>query len=163
MRCHSKFASHYIWQTNGVCECNMDVNLHGFLHGIEWTMFHGHFDYYHKPPLGGRSNTKSRDHGTSNNTNRWFILLYHVWGPSWIEIHWCSIWLRAQSHMTSHYTWGVHDHTIWFWRCLGTAFGHFLLGSHKHDHIFGHGSWLVCEVALIRGLLALTVEASPIK
>jgi hypothetical protein len=24
------------------------------------------------------------------------------------------------------------------------AFGHFLLGSHSH----GHGSWLVCEVAL---------------
>jgi hypothetical protein len=23
------------------------------------------------------------------------------------------------------------DHTIWFWRCVGTAFGHFLLGSHN--------------------------------
>ena len=25
----------------------------------------------------------------------------------------------------------IHDHTTWFWRCLGTAFGHFLLGSHN--------------------------------
>jgi hypothetical protein len=22
--------------------------LHGFLHGIEWIMFHGHLDYFHK-------------------------------------------------------------------------------------------------------------------
>ena len=25
----------------------------------------------------------------------------------------------------------VYNHTAWFWRCLGTAFGHFLLGSHS--------------------------------
>ena len=25
----------------------------------------------------------------------------------------------------------VHDHTTWFWRCLGMVFGHFLLGSHN--------------------------------
>ena len=24
----------------------------------------------------------------------------------------------------------IHDHTTWFWRCVGMAFGHFLLGSH---------------------------------
>ena len=54
------------------------------------------------------------------------ILFYHVWGPTWIESYWNSIWLRVQSHMVSHYTWGVHDHATWFWRYLGTAFGHFL-------------------------------------
>jgi hypothetical protein len=53
-----------------------------------------------------------------------------MWGPAWIKIHWNSIWLRARSHMTSHYTWGsvttLHD-------CgsLGTALQHFLLGSHN--------------------------------
>ena len=26
--------------------------------------------------------------------------------PTWIEIHWKSIWLRPRSHMTSHNTWG---------------------------------------------------------
>ena len=76
-------------------------------------MFHGHLNYFQKPPLGGRPNTKPGDHGTPNAHNRWFILFYHVWGPAWIEIHWNSIWLRARSHMTSHYTWGsvttLHD------------------------------------------------------
>ena len=76
-------------------------------------MFHGHLDYFQKPPLGGRPNTKPGDHGTPNAHNRWFILFYHVWGPAWIEIHWNSIWLRVRSHMASHYTWGsvttLHD------------------------------------------------------
>ena len=26
--------------------------------------------------------------------------------PTWIQIHWNSIWLRARLHMTSNYTWG---------------------------------------------------------
>ena len=26
-------------------------SLHGFLHGIELVVFHGHLDYFHKPPL----------------------------------------------------------------------------------------------------------------
>jgi hypothetical protein len=37
-------------------------SLHGFLHDIEWIMFHGHLDYSQKPPLGGRPNTKPGDH-----------------------------------------------------------------------------------------------------
>ena len=42
------------------------------------------------------------------------MLVYHVWGPSWIEIYWNGIWLRPQSHVTSHCTWGpvttlLHD------------------------------------------------------
>jgi hypothetical protein len=32
----------------------------------------------------------------------------------------------------------IHDHTLWFRRCVGTAFGCGLLGSHKFH---GHGSW----------------------
>ena len=28
-----------------------------------------------------------------------------MWEPAWIEIHWNNIWLRARSHMASHYTW----------------------------------------------------------
>ena len=39
------------------------------------------------------------------------------------------------------------DHTRWFWKWLGTAFGHFFGLSQFH----GHGSWLVCEVALKSG------------
>ena len=69
-------------------------------------MFHGHTDDFQKLPLGGRPNTKPRDHGTPNAHNHWFILFSHVWRPTRIEFHWNSIWLRARSHMISHYTWG---------------------------------------------------------
>jgi hypothetical protein len=89
----------------------MDVSLRGFLHGITWIMFHGHLDCFQKPPLGGRpNNTKPGDKSTHIC---WFILLYHVWGPPWIEIHWSSIGSRARSRLVSHYTWGsvttLHD------------------------------------------------------
>ena len=33
----------------------------------------------------------------------------------------------------------VCDHTTWFWRCVGTAFGHFLLGSHNKAFSCAHG------------------------
>ena len=112
---------HYTSGTNGVykwmqdrCEVYMD-----FPHGIEWIMFHGHLDYFQKPSLGCKPNTKPGDHGTPNAHNCWFILFDHVWGPVWREIAWNGIWLR------------VRDHTTWFWRCVGTAFGHFLVGSHN--------------------------------
>ena len=76
-------------------------------------MFHGHLDYFQWPPLGGRPTTKPGDHGTPNAHNRCFILFYHVWWLTWIEVHWSSIWLGARSHRTSHYTWGsmttLHD------------------------------------------------------
>ena len=40
---------------------------HGFLHGIEWIVFHGRLDCFQKPLLGGRPNTKPLgDHGTPN-------------------------------------------------------------------------------------------------
>ena len=60
-----------------------------------------------------RPNTKPGDHGIMNTHNCWFILFYHVWGPTRIGIHRNSIWLRAQLHMSSHYSWGsvttLHD------------------------------------------------------
>ena len=58
--------------------------------------------------------------------------------PAWIKIHWNSIWFRASSHTTSHYTWGpmttLHDFgSMWdglldtfFWSltiCMVTALG----------------------------------------
>ena len=91
----------------------MSSFLHGFLHGIEWVMFHGHLDCFLELSLGGRFNIKLRDHGILNAHNRWFILFYQVWGPTWIDIHWNSIWLRVRTHITSHDTWGpmitLHD------------------------------------------------------
>ena len=44
--------------------------LHVFLHDIAWIMFHGHLDYFQKPPLGARSITKPGDRGAPNAHNR---------------------------------------------------------------------------------------------
>ena len=57
-------------------------SLHGFLHGIKWMVFHGHLDYFQKPPLGGSPNTKPGDHGAPSAHNRCFIPFYHVQGPA---------------------------------------------------------------------------------
>ena len=115
-----------MWMQDG-CK----VFLRGFLYGIKWIIFHGHLDYFQKPLLGDRPDTKLGDHGIPNAHNRCFILFYHVRGPTWIEIHWNGIWLRVRSHMTSHYTWGsvttLHDVGGVFRRPLDT----FLLGSHN--------------------------------
>jgi hypothetical protein len=43
-------------------------SIYGILHSIKWIKFHGHLEYFQKPPLGGRPNTKPRDHGTPNIT-----------------------------------------------------------------------------------------------
>jgi hypothetical protein len=37
-------------------------SLHGFLHGIQWIMFYGDFNYIQKPLLGVRPNAKMGDH-----------------------------------------------------------------------------------------------------
>ena len=89
-----------MWMQNG-CKVYMDsyMALNGSCFMITWNTFE-------QPPLGGRSNTKLGDHGISNAHNGLFIIFYHVWRPAWVEIHWNSILLRTQSHMTSHYTWG---------------------------------------------------------
>ena len=46
------------------------LSLHGFPHGIQWIMFHGHLDCFQKPPLGGKPNTKLGDHSTLKARNR---------------------------------------------------------------------------------------------
>ena len=105
-RSQSNFTSCWAWGTNGVCECKMDAKFtwiptwHRMDH-VSWSL-----GLFQKPPLESRPNTKLGDHGTPNAHGCWFILFYHVWRPEWIKIHWNSIWLRARSHKTSHYTWG---------------------------------------------------------
>ena len=93
----------------------------------------------------------------------WTILKNHLWRLAWHKIEtmalWTftnvglfyftmcedpheykfignSIWLRARSHMTSHY---MSLEVCWF--------NHWTL-SFGLSQFHGHGSWLVCEVAL---------------
>jgi hypothetical protein len=54
-------------------------SVHGFLHGIEWIMLHGHLNCFQEPSLGRRSiTTKLGDHGIPDAHKCWFILLCHV-------------------------------------------------------------------------------------
>ena len=133
-RSRSKFAtSHYAWGTNRVlcemqdgCKVYMDFYMasNGSCFMVTWIVFKDHF-----LEVGLTQNWDII--GRPNVHNCWFILFYHVWRPAWIKKHSNCIWLRVRSRMASHYTWGsvtpLHD----FWRCLGTAFGRFLWGSHN--------------------------------
>ena len=130
-----RFTLHFIEGPREYWSARRMLSLHGFLHGIKWIMFHGHSDYFQKPLLGGRLNSKPEDHGTPNVHNRWFIIFNHVWRPAWIENPWNNIWLKAQSHMTL-----LLEYEGVLGLSLDTSFGL----SQFHDH----GSWLVCEVAL---------------
>ena len=118
-------------------------SLHVFLHGVKWIMFHGHLDYFQNPLLRGRPNPKPGDHGTSNVHNHRFILFYHVWGPTWIEIHRSNIWLRARSHMTSHTLEGLWPHYV----ILTTSCDGLWTLSFRLSQFHGHGSWFMCKVA----------------
>ena len=95
-------------------------------------MLHDHLDYFQESSLGGRPTTKPGDHVTRNAHNRWFVPLYHLWGPAWSEIHWNCNWWRARTHMASHYTWGS---TVTILRDFGGVLGRLLdtlpLGSHN--------------------------------
>ena len=50
-------------------------SLCAFLHGIKWIMFQGHLDYFHKTPLGGRPNTKTRRPWHSERSH---LLIYYI-------------------------------------------------------------------------------------
>jgi hypothetical protein len=89
-----------MWMQDG-CKVYMNSYMasNGSCFMVTWTMFKNHL-------LKVGLNTRVGDHGTLNAHNHRFILFYHAWGPVCIETHWNNTWLRAQSHMTPHYTWG---------------------------------------------------------
>ena len=110
-RRRSKFASHYVWGTNGVCECKVDVKSTWI---PTWhRMVHGHLDYFQNQLSCRQANTKLGDHGTPNAQKMLICFSISCVRHAWIQIHRNSIWLRARSHMSSHYTWGsvtkLHD------------------------------------------------------
>ena len=121
-------------------------------------MFHGHLDYFQKPPLGGRPNTKPfGDHGTPNAHNCWFILSHHVWGPAWIKIHWKSTWVEGPVTYGFTLHLRIRDVNTWFWRCVGMTFGHFFLGSPPISW-----SWLLtCSTCVAQPIRAMRTWHHP--
>ena len=124
-------------------------------------MFHGHLDCFQKPPLGGRPNTKPLgDHGTSSAHKpiglfyfimcedpheEEFIEIAFSWGPG-------HIWL----HTTLEGPWPYHMILEVSWDGLWTL-------SFGLSQFHGHGSCLVCEVALTLQGLNLKIFINHVK
>jgi hypothetical protein len=112
-----------IWMQDG-CKVYMDSYMapNGSCFMVTWVIFRNHL-----LEVGLTQNRETM--ALRNFTTIEIILFYHVWGLTWIEIHWNSIWLRAQLHMSSCYTWETVIRTTWFWKCLGDGLLTLLLGS----------------------------------
>jgi hypothetical protein len=96
-----------MWIHDG-CEVYVDSYMasNRYVFMVTWTIFKNHL-----MEAGITQNRETMAHRML--TIVYLIYFYHVWGLTWIEIHWSSIWLRVWSHMTSRYTWGsmitLHD------------------------------------------------------
>jgi hypothetical protein len=131
-----------IWLQDG-CKVYMASNGSCFM--VTWIIFRNHL-----LEVGLTQNWETMALWTLIIVDLFYI--YHVWGPTWIEIHWNSIWLRAWSHMaSSHHNWGstttLHD----LGGGLRMAFGHFLLGSHNFM-VTALGSWFLVVCSAINSL-----------
>ena len=108
-------------------------------------MFHGHLDYSWNPPLGGRPNIKPRNHCTPNAHKQWFILFYHVWET-------------RMNRQSLKIAFGWRPGHIWLHTTLQGPWPHYMILKVCWDSLWtlscglsqsrGHGSWLVCEVAV---------------
>jgi hypothetical protein len=127
-----------MWVQDG-CNIHMDSYMAsiGSCFILTWIVFKNHF-----LEVGLTPNRETMALRTLTTVDLFYF--YHAWRSMWIGIHWNSIWLRAQSYMTSHYTWGyvttLHD--------LEVSWDGFWTLSFGLSQFHGHGSWLVCEVAL---------------
>ena len=111
----SSLPSHCTWETAGVSMwmqdgCKVYTNSYMASNGscfmVIWTIFKNHL-----VEVDLKQNRETMALRMLITVD--FILFYHVWAPTWIEIHWNRIWLRAYSHMASRYNWGpvpsLHD------------------------------------------------------
>ena len=86
----SKFASDYAWGTNGVYECKVDVTS-------TWIPTWHQMGRFRKPPLGGRPNTKPRDHGNSKCSQPSIYFIFSCVRTRMNRYYRNSSWLRAWS------------------------------------------------------------------
>ena len=120
------------------CKVYMDsyMALNGSWVTVTWTIFKNH--------LLRVGLTENREIMALQPHKCWFILFYHVWGPAWIESHWNSIsW--GPGHIRFHTTLeGPWPHYM----ILEMCWDGFWTLSFGLSQFQGHGSWLVCEMAL---------------
>ena len=145
-RSRSKFASHYAWGIDRVCEwmqdgCEVYMDSYMVLNGscfmVIWIVIKIHL--LEVNPTQNQETMALRMFATVG-------LIYFIMceGRAWMKIYWNSIWLRARIHVISHYTWGsvtiVDDFGDDSGRPLDTFFG--------DSQFHGHGIGFVCRVAL---------------
>ena len=143
----SKFvASHYAWGTNGVykwmhngCKVHMDSYLASTSNR---SFFMVTRDYYLKPPLGYRLNTKTLgDRDTPDAHHCWFNIFNYVWRSAWIEFIEIALgW--GPGHIRLHFTLeGPWPHYM----LLGVCWNGLWTLSFELSQFHGHGSWLVLQ------------------
>jgi hypothetical protein len=84
------------------------ITSNGSCFMVTWTIFKNHL----LAQVGLTQNWETMTLQMLTNIELFYFIIYK--DLHWIEIHWNCIWLRDQSHMTSHCR--VRDHTIWVWR-----------------------------------------------
>ena len=107
---------------------------------VTWTIFKNHL-------LEVDLTQKPGDHGTPNSHIRWLILFYHVWRPC-----------KKRDSLNYHLGWGP-GHILGLHTTLEGPWPHYMTLEVSCDglwtlsfglsHFHGHGSWLVCEMALM--------------
>ena len=113
----SKFTLHYAWGTNKACECKMALNGPCFM--VTWNIF--------KTTSWGRPDTKPWDHGTPNVHNCWLILfIKREDRMNRISFKYHLVESPVKYDFILHSR--IGNHPTGLWSCVGTAFGHFLLG-----------------------------------
>jgi hypothetical protein len=108
-------------------------------------MLHGHLGYFQKPPRGGRPSTILWDHGTPNAQNWWFIMFF-----------WCVKTGMNKNIIEIAFGWGPGH--MWLHTTFEDPLPHYMILEVCLDGLWtlsfgvsqfhGHGSRLVCEVAL---------------
>ena len=91
----------------------------------KWFMFHRILRQAHLKEVGVTQNWKTMM-WLQHLTTIGFAIIYCGEGPTWRGWQWNSIRLRAQPHMSLHYTWKAHIHTKFNfsfpWYDLGMSF-----------------------------------------
>jgi hypothetical protein len=102
-----------MWMQDG-CKVYMDSYMasNGSCFVVTWTILKTHL-----LEVGLTHNREIMTLLTLTTVGLFYFIMRE--GPSWIEIHWNNIWLRAWLHVTSHHTWGSVTKLYEFGGALG--------------------------------------------
>ena len=108
------------------CNFYMDsyMTLNGSCFMVTWTIFKNHL-----LEVGPTQNRETMTLRTLTTVDLFYIIMCE--DPHEYKNHQNIIWLKSPVTYDFTLHLRVNDHTTRFWRCVGTTFGHFLLGPHN--------------------------------